>query len=970
MSESSSRRGDKYFLVCDCQKPVRTYVSNRPHSRENSGESHSSKFKMSPEDVTEDMRTMAECMRLMARGLKHTDAEVAALRKRRWTLAAVDVVAMLINLVAGDREGVGDSCAQRGCAGVLLLRRSNLAVLNTIRDNLDDVNFEKMKGSCFGHLFQQTEFSCQGQLLATLLKKLQRHSLGRMRLSFKINNDIVEFGPKEFAVKTGLKLAGDTETPSTSAFYSEVFKNKKPLYFIDIEKKLEAAHKAGQAGSETSYKLAFLLVVYGILLTKDRTSKAVTLEYLHVVDDGQRFNNFPWGKAWLYEIMPSIANRYAVSVGAEGDMFPRMLRWCVLKTMTTVYDEVRPFFSKKNSGVKEEPILLELGLHDFEESIESLRDAVDDYGSTDDCLDSSDDEINTDGANVKGKRKLDGSTSSPWSRPGKRTRSSQPDDSTSHVLSRLCANSDEMLAVMRDLCTNVARIADNVAAMQFDLHRLVKEGHGDAGADLFGAGDGHFTGDEDVHIVGSSYDPHGVGANEPASQPATEGVKPIDGASAQTEGEDEAMRAKQESFADTELEDSDKTRSLREGEGKLNADIEASVRSEEEDDDNQSPQKEGEDEEEDGDTDDEESSAQTEAEASDESSSGMEESGDSETSSVQERREEEDVTKDAGESSSHQAADGVGIDSQPADTNANIDDSWDVTLAKFLGMGKTETSHASESTAEAAAEGPRHDPSMMEPVSNPSLEEFRRWYNEQRKLPHSSQTEVKLPDHDLVWTPAPWFDGLCKRYGWLNTTHIDALLNLILSKVKRAPDTFADNWAVIETYLWGTLQKGETSFAIGTLVPYVLGMSPRMLKRPWVKVEKVYGIGNVNDDHWRHFTTISRYIPSACKRAGLWRKRQPPAAALLDQWPVVSNGDTPQQTNNHDCDIMALKILECLCAGIPIHVIDPAKCGRYRNDYTTARFQLTKELSEEEGKQGRAAAATFSTMNQRPQRDG
>ncbi|KAH6755175.1 hypothetical protein C2S52_023659 [Perilla frutescens var. hirtella] len=353
-----------------------------------------------------------------------------------------------------------------------------------------------MKGSCFGHLFQQQEFICQGQLLGTLLKKLQRHSLKRMRLSFKINNDIVEFGPKEFAVMTGLRLAGDPVTPSTSAFYSDVFINKKPLY----------------SGSETSYKLALLLVVYGILLAKDRTSKGVTLEYLHVVDDVQRFNNFPWGKvtyeflirsmeqarsclarairkderqaidvhrflypvqAWLYEIMPLIASRYALSVGAEGDVFPRMLRWCVPKNMTTVYDEVRPFFSKKSSEVKrplemtaqEEPILLELGLHEFAESIESLRDAEDEYGSSDDCLDSSDDEINTDDAHAKGKRKLDGGASSTWSRPGKTTRSSHQDDSTSQLLSRLCENSEDMLSAMRDLCKSVARIADNVAAM-------------------------------------------------------------------------------------------------------------------------------------------------------------------------------------------------------------------------------------------------------------------------------------------------------------------------------------------------------------------------------------------------------------------------------------------------------------------------------------------------------------------------
>ncbi|KAH6800894.1 hypothetical protein C2S52_001358 [Perilla frutescens var. hirtella] len=871
-----------------------------------------------------------------------------------------------------------------------------------------------------------------------------------MRLSFKINNDIVEFGPKEFAVMTGLRLAGDPETPSTSAFYSDVFKNKKPLYFVDIEKKLEAAHKAGHTGAETSYKLALLLVVYGILLAKDRTSKGVTLEYLHVVDDMQRFNNFPWGKvtyeflirsmeqarsclarakrkdrrraidvhrflypiqAWLYEIMPSIASRYALPVGAEGDVFPRMLRWCVPKNMTTVYDEVRPFFSKKNSEVKrplettvqEEPILLELGLHEFAESIESLRDAVDNYGSSEDCLDSSDDEISTDGAHAKGKRKLD---------RGRQAHGA--------VLAKGPEAAIKMIPLLKSCpdCAktlSVARIVDNVAAMQLDLNRLVKDSHGQAGTDLFRAGDGLFTGGEEVHIVGTSYDPHGVEVNEPASNPATEGVEPVIGASAQSEGGDQAMRAKEGSAADTESEDSDKTSSLREVDGKLNAVTDASVYSEEEDGKNQSSPEEEEAEEEADDTDDEESSAQTEAEASDESSSGMGESGESVTDTVQERSENEDVTKDAGESSSQQAADGVGIDSQPANTNAEMDDTWDITLATFLGLGKAEASRASESAAESVAEGasqPRktgatsledtvdaamadwtehpvvaptgHDPSMLEPVSNPSLAEFRLWYNEQRKFPHSSQTEVRLSNHDLLWTIAPWFEELVKRYGWLNTTHIDALQNLVLSKVKRTPDTFADNWA-------GTLQKGEANYAVGTLVPYIMGTSPRMLKRPWAKVEKVYRIGNVNDDHWvcytvdlnqqsitvydsqfrsrrwddvkRYFTTISRYIPSACKKAGLSRKRQAPAAVLLDQWPVVSNGDTPQQNNSHDCGIMALKVLECLCAGVPIHVIDLTKCGRYRNDYTAALFHLTKELGEEEAKQGRIAAAVFSTMS-------
>ncbi|KAH6755174.1 hypothetical protein C2S52_023658 [Perilla frutescens var. hirtella] len=515
----------------------------------------------------------------------------------------------------------------------------------------------------------------------------------------------------------------------------------------------------------------------------------------------------------------------------------------------------------------------------------------------------------------------------------------------------------------------------------------MNDGHGQAGKDMFRGGDGLFAGGEDVHIFGTSYAPHGVEVNEPATKPASEGVEPIIDASAQYERGDEAMRAKEGSASDIESEDSDKTSSLREVDGKLNTDTDAFVYLEEEDGENQSSPVEEEAEEEADDTDDEESSAQIEAEASDESSSSMEESGESETDT---------------------AADGVGIDPQPANTNADIDDTWDITLAIFLGLGKVEVSRASVSAAKSAAEGPSqpretgaasledtvdaamadwaehpvvapkgHDPSMLEPVSNPSLAEFRLWYNEQRKLPLSSQTEMRLPNHDLLWTTAPWFEGLVKRYGWLNTTHIDALLNLVLSKVKRVPDNFANNWAVIETYLWGTLQKGKANYAVGTLVPYILGTSPRMLKRSWAKVDKVYGIGNVNDDHWvcyaidlnqqsitvydsqfrsrrwddvkRHFTTISRYIPIACKKAGLWRKRQAPAAALLDQWPVI---------------------LKCLCAGVPIHVIDPTKCGRYRNDYTAALFHLIKELGEEEANQGRIAAAAFSTMSQRLWRDG
>ncbi|KAH6787790.1 hypothetical protein C2S52_007342 [Perilla frutescens var. hirtella] len=222
----------------------------------------------------------------------------------------------------------------------------------------------------------------------------------------------------------------------------------------------------------------------------------------------------------------------------------------------------------------------------------------------------------------------------------------------------------------------------------------------------------------------------------------------------------------------------------------------------------------------------------------------------------------------------------------------------------------------------------RHDPSLVELVSNPGLVEFKQWYKEQRKLTVSKQTEIKMSNYDLLWTTAPWFDWLSRRYGWLDTQHIDALLNLILSKLKRVPEKFADNWTVIETYLWGTLQSGQVGFSVRNLVTYVLGTCPKMLKRSWAKVEKIYGISNA----------------------------------------VVSNEDTPQQTNNHDCGIMALKILECLCVRVSIHVIDPAKCGQYRNDYTAALFQLIEELCAEEQRHEQSAVHEFATLNRRTRR--
>ncbi|KAH6776141.1 hypothetical protein C2S52_013702 [Perilla frutescens var. hirtella] len=508
--------------------------------------------------------------------------------------------------------------------------------------------------------------------------------------------------------------------------------------------------------------------------------------------------------------------------------------------MTIVYDEVRPFFSRKSSEAKqmlqtstdEEPIILDLGVTEYEESIELLRDAIDDCVSSDNGLDSSDDEFSGEGDNVKGKSKIDRMLPSPSSRLGKRTRHSQSDDAIDHILSRLCVNSDS------------------------DLHELVKEKQGVAGADMVGASVGHLDVDEDVYIVGDSYVPRGVGRNDSASQPATDGVKNASESSAQSE----SNRKDSDSHSSGEaVKNHDESAAQSEGgEEVVRDDGELSAYSQQE--------KEEEDTSDDG-----ESSAQTEAEDSDESSSHLDEEGEALESSGSSGADREEVVKDDVESSATPRADG-------------------------------------------------DDLSQFTAVEWPS----------QRTGVETSNLEVIVDDVITDWSENP-ADAPNMHDPSLVEQHIDALLNLILSKVKRVPEKFADNWAVIETYLWGTLQGGQATYDVGALVPYVLGTYPKIR---W-------------EDVRRHFTTLARYIPSACKKSGLWTKRQPPAAALSDQWAVVSNEDTPQQTNSHDCGIIALKILECLCAGVLIHVIDPAKCGQYHNDYSAALFQLTKEIGDE-----------------------
>lgn len=142
------------------------------------------------------------------------------------------------------------------------------------------------------------------------------------------------------------------------------------MYVCDIEEAFYSATKDNRlAEGDVSLKLAMLWVLYGILLMKDRTTKKIDIKYIHLVDNLDEFNEYPWGRVafdflhndihscktiarrdrhkdkkgkhlythidiygfayvvqlWAYEAMPCVAS---LCGGRKlGSVIPLMLRW-------------------------------------------------------------------------------------------------------------------------------------------------------------------------------------------------------------------------------------------------------------------------------------------------------------------------------------------------------------------------------------------------------------------------------------------------------------------------------------------------------------------------------------------------------------------------------------------------------------------------------------------------------------------
>ncbi|KAK6123716.1 hypothetical protein DH2020_042530 [Rehmannia glutinosa] len=83
--------------------------------------------------------------------------------------------------------------------------RSCFNSIDLIRARLKGDNVEKFKKSCFGYFLETDTIQFQCQLVLQLLFR-QDNSLSTDHIVFHINNKQSVFGPKEFALITGLEF--------------------------------------------------------------------------------------------------------------------------------------------------------------------------------------------------------------------------------------------------------------------------------------------------------------------------------------------------------------------------------------------------------------------------------------------------------------------------------------------------------------------------------------------------------------------------------------------------------------------------------------------------------------------------------------------------------------------------------------------------------------------------------------------
>ncbi|KAH6757665.1 hypothetical protein C2S52_023344 [Perilla frutescens var. hirtella] len=247
--------------------------------------------------------------------------------------------------------------------------------------------------------------------------------------------------------------------------------------------------------------------------------------------------------------------------------------------------------------------------------------------------------------------------------------------------------------------------------------------------------------------------------------------------------------------------------------------------------------------------------------------------------------------------------------------------------------------------------------------------QFEVWQIAASKVQPEPETPLLLISRSRV--PISWFEPLWRRMYWLADEHIDALTNLLLFKYKRSKGQFLSGWAVMDALGMGYLRNGRFEATASNLFEYISGRWPREGGLPWVEVSQVIGVANGNKNHWvcyridfasqcvtifdsmrskngwatiaDQFEHMLRYIPWHCGYFGIWEEKKM-SVPLREVWELVCSEDAPQQGNSYDCGIMAIEFLECLASDQPLSSIDYQRCGIFRRNYCAQLFELGRQF--------------------------
>ncbi|KAH6779269.1 hypothetical protein C2S52_010506 [Perilla frutescens var. hirtella] len=195
----------------------------------------------------------------------------------------------------------------------------------------------------------------QDGLYFQLLLILDRDSRARNALGFKLREREFEMGPQDFALVTGLRFSPVPPARSISAFHNIVFCGRPEIQKDEIREEFIKGCTARGGGGEYCYKLALFYLIYSVIVCPNRHSPLIDVSYVHVVDDLEAFENYPWGRvaydqlieathadrAYLDHYQPSSIKRtkvdahgytYALQVWAY-EMIPLVSQLCARKVL-------------------------------------------------------------------------------------------------------------------------------------------------------------------------------------------------------------------------------------------------------------------------------------------------------------------------------------------------------------------------------------------------------------------------------------------------------------------------------------------------------------------------------------------------------------------------------------------------------------------------------------------------------------